>query len=264
MENEIWDFLALTAISENKTIIKTTKNILPNIFTWNFQFQKKNKKIIILGSSGTGKSQFTQSLEKKLLNVAMQEATYNTNNKEITINKEKIGFIDTIGQNNSASKIQEFIKIMEDDDFVGIINLVSNGYHHIYQNYEENLVFENNKIKKSFLEDNKNTEIEELNTWLPHLKDSKAKWIITLVNKADIWQKDKDNVIKHYKDKNGDYGKVFENHFQTNYFQKTHLVLPYISIVEPFYNKIFCSLGETAKYKLQNNFINELIKLIKQ
>ena len=90
---------------------------------------------------------------------------------------------------------------------------------------------------------------------VPFVELSNLKWIITLVNKADIWW-DKDLLeIENYYE-NGEYGKII------NKMNKplNHVVLPYCSTIEPFYGiKTSGRFGMTAKINLQTHFQSTLL-----
>ncbi|TAE46884.1 MAG: hypothetical protein EAZ06_06095 [Cytophagales bacterium] len=237
---------------------KKNWELVTNFFTK----KDKKRKIIILGSSGVGKSQFVQSLQPELPQIAVQKRTMGTVEKEASLQGQGIIFLDTAGQANLKIQIDEFQKTTTDDDYVGIINIVSYGYHYASTLDIEKDIFDGDKVKGSFLESSKERELEDIRRWLPFLEYSKVKWIITLVNKADIWWKEKTEVHQYYE--SGEYGKTFENHFQKNYFKKEHIILPYTAVIEPFYNRPNAGLlGDTAKNTLQTRFASELTRLIK-
>jgi hypothetical protein len=87
---------------------------------------------------------------------------------------------------------------------------------------------------------------------------SQTKWIITLVNKADIWQANRNEVIEYYK--NGEYAKAFENSRMT----QRHIMLPYCATIQSFMHQkqqdfLF---SDTEKYAMKQYFTETLIELL--
>ncbi len=229
-----------------------------------FKTKKNNFKIIVLGSSGVGKTQFIQSLHIDKPQNKVEKRTIDVVENEIKINEKGIILFDTAGQSEGNIQLDEFQKTTTDDSYIGIINVVAYGYHQYPDFNTETEVFDGDLVKKDYLKKQREIEIENIKNILPLLKFSKIDWIITLVNKADIWWKEKEEVYQYYENEETEYSKVFKNHFQQNYFRKNHLVLPYASIIEPFYDRPNAGLlGDTAKNKLQNHFLSELTRLIK-
>lgn len=84
-------------------------------------------------------------------------------------------------------------------------------------------------------------------------------WIITVVNKADIWFNKRDEILDYYQ-KDGNYSKSIFGDFST----RVRYVYPYCSIISPFCKKpMLLELGERTKLEMHNKLKDDLLRLIK-
>jgi len=216
---------------------------------------KSNKRILLFGSSGSGKSQFIESLNNSI-NTALR--THSTKTNKIPLANLPLKFIDTPGHDQYKFARREEIDKIIKSGVEGIINIVSYGYHETGE-VDGNTVFsEDGKIKVKYLESNKTYEKRQLAEWLPRISPNQnVKWIINLVTKADVWWDDKENVQLYYE--KGDYGKEFD---QYRKFMKV-INLPYCSLVKPFFGEVNSSkFGEQEKRILKSHLLNELIGIL--
>lgn len=134
--------------------------------------------------------------------------------------------------------------------------------------YEENpdvkisdIIHTTGDIKESFLEANRTAEIERLAEWLTNLEPNKdLKWIINLVNKADLWWDKADDVNEYYE--KGDYKIAFNSINAISQYTSV-LTIPYCSIIKPYFDiSTSGRFGENHKQGLHNNLINTLFGLL--
>lgn len=167
---------------------------------------KKKHKILVLGATGVGKSQLMNSLVNE-----MPQAISNMNRTEfkddiyLKISTNIFVFVDTPGQEHHKSRRMEAIRDAMKEGVEGIINVVSYGYHE--SRVGKNVVFDDKgKIKQEFLKERRKVEIDLLKEWTELLGDKEtSKWLITLVNKADLWWHDKEKILSYYE--TGQYSK---------------------------------------------------------
>jgi hypothetical protein len=216
---------------------------------------RENRKIIIFGISGAGKSQFINSLKKHL---DIPARTVTTDKIKHEIEDFPIIFMDTPGHSErSYQRNQEVTSIIK-NGCEGIINVVSNGYEENPNVDHDNIFTPTGEVKESFLKLNRKAEVERLAEWLPLIHPKNIGWIINLVNKADIWWDNSKEVNHHYA--NGDYSSAFKG-----IDSHTHVLnLPYCSLIKPYYDRISLGLfGEIQKEKLQHNLVHQLLNLLK-
>jgi ABC-type dipeptide/oligopeptide/nickel transport system ATPase component len=216
---------------------------------------RKNRKIVLFGISGAGKSQFINSLKKHL---EIPDRTLTTDKVKHEIEDFPIMFIDTPGHSERSFQRSQQITSIIKNGCEGIINVISNGYEE-NPNVDLNNIFSpNGEVKESFLKLNRKAEIERLAEWLPLIHPNNISWIINLVNKADIWS-DKFSDVNHHYTK-GEYYSAFKSiDAHTNV-----LTLPYCSLIKPYYNRNPLGLfGEIQKEQMQNNLIHQLLNLLK-
>jgi hypothetical protein len=113
---------------------------------------------------------------------------------------------------------------------VGIINVVSYGYHSLkISKYEEHKAFKagmkENDFLEKYIEERRDLEISFLNTLLDSISASSGPlWMITLVNKQDLWRDDGEDVKNHYTQ--GAYNdriEKFRNSIGKNNFQHDYV-----------------------------------------
>jgi len=214
-----------------------------------------NQKIAVFGISGAGKSQFINSLGDTL---EIPKRTIITDKYRYDLDKFPIEFFDTPGH---SARQQERKKVLTDiikDKFIGIINVVSYGYEE-NPDAELDIVFDSNKrVKDSFLSANRSAELERISEWLPSIETTKVKWVVNLVNKADIWWENQTEVNKYYSE--GHFDKAIKS--INNTISVFHI--PYCSIIQPYFEtNTSGKFGEIDKIGLHKNFLHLLLNLLK-
>lgn len=236
-----------TIIDEKKRSELTRKFLL---------LTRKNRKIVIFGISGAGKSQFINSLKR---NLAIADRTVTTDKIKHEIEDFPIVFIDTPGHSGrSYERKQELANIIK-NGVEGIINVTSYGYEENPDVELTDIFSPKDEVKESFLRLNRKSEIDRLSEWLPQIHPNQIGWIINLVNKADLWWGNITEVNDHYE--KGEYFSAFKS-----IDQYTHVVtMPYCSIIKPYYDKTTSGkFGEIQKLQMYNNLMHQLVNLLKE
>lgn len=168
---------------------------------------KKRSRVIVLGSTGVGKTNLLEALTKPLPKVidSINRSEFARKHK-VSITAEPFEFIDTPGQEFHDSRRMAAIRQAMARGPVGVLNVVSYGYHE-YAVARSDVFDGNGKIQSGFLDRHRRIEIETLNQWTALLGDTEtAKWLITVASKADLWWDERDAVMAHYT--KGDYFKA--------------------------------------------------------
>lgn len=223
----------------------------------NFYFRHPVR-VIVFGESGTGKTQFINSLLKD--NFKKGRTRLTERRRLVLKNGRKILFLDSPGHQTLKEQRYKLSECISKKKITGIINVVSFGYNE--SDTAENVkIFKvgTYEVKDEYLRDNRKREISQLDDWIRYINsDNKVKWIITIVNKADIWYDNKTNVITYYE--SGDYAKEIAalKHCCALY------TYPYCSVISPFGDKpMVISMGERQKIDMCNTLTSELINIIK-
>jgi hypothetical protein len=193
--------------------------------------------IVLCGTSGVGKSQFVKSMNERL---ARPIDTYDRTRKWIKIpadkHHEKLLFIDTPGQTGDTDqRAQAYLEAHRvKGGRYGVINVVANGFH-------EGTASEDHCIKKlkggfsvpsTFLKMSKQLEATAASEWAAELSD--AKWLITLINKADLWWTPFNfEAVKSQYGTNSRYWNALGPSWQ-----KKHAIIPYAATFKPFYDRV--------------------------
>lgn len=215
-------------------------------------------RVLVVGESGTGKSQFLLTICKKKEFVSDSTMISYPCQLELP-NGRMVEFIDTPGQQSLKPERKRSIKDIIRKKYSGIINLVCYGYQ-VTEETDASLVFQGDVIKESYLKENREKELKQLEEWLPEIdKDSNVKWVLTIINKADVWWEKRDEVIYYYK--NTKYGEKLKELLKVSITD----VLPYCSVINPFCHKpMKLIFGEKEKYTLHCHLCSELKNLTDQ
>src|SRR5687767_10616866 len=110
----------------------------------------------------------------------------------------RLTFVDTPGQELRESRRKSAVRDVMKEDALGVINLVSFGYHENAANLED-AIGPKGKISKEYLETSREKECRAVGEWI-HLLGSpdSTSWFMTVVNKADLWWDDRAEVLKYY------------------------------------------------------------------
>jgi hypothetical protein len=217
---------------------------------------RKNRKIVLFGLSGVGKTQFIRSLKK---NLNIPERTDVTEKTGYELDDFPIQFIDTPGHSERQVSRKNEINNIIKHGVEGIINVVSYGYEENPERKNDEIFDQNGKIKESFLKLNRKAELDRLSEWLSFLQPEGFDWIINLVNKADLWWDNPDEVLRYYK--SGDYN----DHFKSICQYRNVITLPYCSIIKPYYDTTTSGkFGDIQKVQMQAKLLHELLNLLKE
>ena len=109
------------------------------------------------------------------------------------------------------------------------------------------------------LRSNRKMELDQLEEWKDYVDaDSHVKWFITVVNKADIWYKDKKNTMDYYQ--GGDYFasvKELKHVCSLKFF-------PFCSIIAPFCGRTMeLVMSQKDQREMHREFFSGLSDLIK-
>lgn len=215
------------------------------------------KKVLVIGESGSGKSQFLATIQNRGLYIEHRTVV----DKEIKMtlaDGHVVVFVDVPGHHSSQEIRQRRINELNREKYDGIINVVCYGYQ-ITDAASEEQVFEagTDKVKAGFLNDNRKLELSQLDEWIGAItKDTGIKWVLTLINKADLWDVDKKIVTSYYEE--GEYDKKIS---KLKPLAKC-IVVPYCSVIGNFCNRHLSQIDEKGKLRLHNRMKENLLELI--
>ena len=191
-------------------------------------FRPKNR-VLVLGSTGVGKSQFLRSIPEYAAPPisAAARTEFRIVNK-FEINSKLFEFVDTPGQLEHKPIREDIIKEeIRRKHFKGVINCVSFGYHEYGEDIKK--VVNNGTVRDDYLIHHRQREIDLLREWAQLLS---TEWVMTVVTKADIWWNNKFAVGTYYA--SGPYRDRLRA-----LFARAHLIVrPYSSITSRFYDAI--------------------------
>lgn len=248
-----WGTIINGGVSAAKFISKeSNRNFFQKIY---YSLFRKKRKILILGASGSGKSQFIESL-KNSKGLVVVPRTHESESMKIDFFDYPIEVRDTPGHESKKE-----LRLIELDRLIlqpveGIINVVSYGFSEAPE-AGRNIAIKNKILDKDFIIKNREYEIEQINEWVNRVRPNRnVKWIITLVTKADLWWENYEEVNEHYT--NGSYGK------KINGLNIPMYTLPYCSIIKPFFKiQEKNTFGEVEKDALKNVFFKTVINILK-
>lgn len=225
---------------------------------WSIYYFRSPIKVILFGESGTGKSQLANCIIGN--NFLPKNRTRVLDLKTFTLpNGRRIKIIDTPGHKTYTSQRKDVCrKFIDKKKIKGIINIVSYGYHET-DVADEVKIFKTGtyEVKEEYLRENRKREIEQINEWIDYITHENVKWIITIVNKADIWYNDYNAVKDFYE--NGEYCNKLRGIERLC----QHHIFMYCSVISPFYDKPMTIIfGESKKKVMHDEMINGFLQII--
>jgi ABC-type dipeptide/oligopeptide/nickel transport system ATPase component len=219
----------------------------------------RRKEIYLFGTSGSGKSQFINSMQNS---IDIPEKTMHTKSIDIDLKNFFIRFKDTPGHDNAPDRKKAYQNIIK-NNAEGIIHFVTYGYDERNDADKSVALDHFGNINEAFLASNRMQEIQRLREWSTIIseqneaKKSKGsvKWILLIVNKADVWWDKKEIVEQHY----SEYVEELEK-----LGIQVRLYL-YCGIIRSFFKtKQSNRFGENDKTRLHDRLIKELLYLLNQ
>lgn len=190
-----------------------------------------NHKVLCLGETGVGKTSVLQSLRE--LNPALihyEDRTEYRVPERIKISKTLFEFIDLPGQASQQSERLREIALASTREKIGIINITAAGYHE-HKGGPASAFPRGKTVSRKFLDLNKRNEIVALQEWASVLGgDGSLRWLITVVNKADLWWSQRVPIMQYYT--KGEYDKFLG---EARDLRKT--VVPYSAVRKKFYDR---------------------------
>lgn len=202
-------------------------------YAWNRCFSKKIR-VLVYGDSGVGKTQFLNTLTGK--NVYTVQRTRAVQKFTLTLSDGKVvEFLDTPGHQTAGVIRGGTLDEMTRGKIDGIINLVDFGYQdsdELQKNPDRVFNVDTKEVKESFLNENRKLEMSRTEEFVGRIIPGvKIDWIITVINKADVWFAEKEDVYKHYTE--GEYGRLLSSLIHS---VKLY-TLPFCSVITPFANR---------------------------
>ncbi|MEU2582548.1 GTPase domain-containing protein [Streptomyces avermitilis] len=223
-------------------------------------FFKKRDKILVLGSTGTGKTNLISSLGAVTghVNAIPRDArTQTAESHRVRLENRPLLVVDTPGQALHAPQREEAIRdAMKGEGLVRVINVVANGFHEFATSASS--AVENGKPREEFLQQQRSTEIDSLKSWVPLLGDRfQTAWVLTVVNKADLWWERRDAVMDQYRA--GPYADAI----RASDSRLKHAVLPYCSVIHRFYGeaRLPGEFDDENRLAITSHFLRELVVL---
>lgn len=254
----IWETIKLL-----KYVIKVNDYGKYISYFFNYYFSKPTN-VIIFGISGAGKSEFIRSLlEQKVGLVSEPRTRFNIEKRFTLKNGEKIRFYDVPGHSSSKQQRQEMIELIAKKKIKGIINVTTYGYNDVEEAKDISIfkVGDSNPpiVKSEYLNKNRLRELEQTKEWIDFITSTnRIEWVITVVNKADVWYREKREVLDYYES-----GTYYENFTKSIERVCKTCVFPYCSILSPFANKpMILDFSERDKVKLHKDLKDNVLKLI--
>lgn len=220
--------------------------------------------VLVYGESGAGKTQFLN----KLCHINPSEAervpprTRDFRYYSLVLpDGHIIDFVDIPGHKVYKSIREDVRNKIRNGEICGLINVVANGYLYADE-VDDKTVFRgnSNEVKSTFIKNNLKKELEQISEWKDCIGcDSAVDWVVTIVNKADIWFNQKDSVLEYYT--SGIYHKTISD---LQHSCSLH-VLPCCSIINPLGGRpMQVCIGDKEKHEFFEEIRDSITKLVYQ
>lgn len=189
-------------------------------------------RVIVVGSTGAGKTQLIDSLSDLLPPaISYLDRTGFASSDDLQVGKQFFRVWDTPGQASFAGERSTTIRAVSSKPF-GVINVVAYGYHE-YRADLTTLTDSTGQVRGDYLKRHRELEIKQLRSIIPHLVGNpNLRWFLTVVAKADLWWDEKDTVLDYY-----ERGKYADAYGPLGWLGGP-VVLEHCSVMHPFYNRV--------------------------
>lgn len=204
--------------------------------------------IAVYGDSGVGKTQFLRTITGNNSYLTVNERTRNLERHKMTLRTgRKIMLIDISGHASNKASRDKVLNDITRGKIQGLINVVNYGYQDselLQKDPSQAFKVGSSEVKPEYLRENRKREIQRTEEFVDRINsDVKLKWIITVINKADIWHKDRQQVEDYYK--SGDYNNTISSLNKACSLQ----IRCFCSVITPFGNREMpLSYSEQDKY----------------
>ena len=228
-------------------------------YFWN-KFIRRPVKVLLYGDSGVGKTQFLNTLTGN--NIYSTQRTRVTQKRKLILSSgRKIIFLDTPGHQSAEMHRGEILNQISRGKIRGVINVVNYGYQdslELQEHPDTAFNVDTKEVKLSFLKENRKLEITRTKEFISRITPNiKLDWVITVINKADIWYSNKEEVYNYYS--KGEYGKELAKLMHS----VTLFTVPFCSVITPFANReMRLIFSEREKKTLFDNITVHLENLV--
>jgi energy-coupling factor transporter ATP-binding protein EcfA2 len=215
---------------------------------------RRKIKVLVLGSSGTGKSQLIKSLQAMLPEaIDRWNRTAAATSLKVSLHGSLFLFQDTPGEVGlQFERLRAIMDAMKGVDI--IINVVAFGFHE-YRGLASDALDADLKPRAEWLSRHRELEIQQILEWEPFLGgEHTTKRIITVVNKADLWWDNQLAVMDHYE--KGSYALALAGSKRLS-----PIVKEYCSVMKQYYGQSPLSghFDDSQRGKLRSNLVATLL-----
>ncbi len=215
---------------------------------YEFVAEWKRQTVLVLGFSGAGKTsmlQYTFGIIEP--EVDRERPTAEVRLYMLRLGQAKFRASDTPGHPILRHRLDQEIARLVRGDYQGVIDVVAYGYNqskhlsYLAQGVEQASLEDYNRyrpltaagsVNPDYLKRERELELDYLRSWANLVgTQSKLKWVITVVNKADLWRRQMEKVLNHYQG-DGEYAAIIKSEFP----DIQHDVCPLNCSVQGFYD----------------------------
>lgn len=222
-----------------------------------YAFKKKHK-ILVLGSTGVGKTNLLESLTTLTPDaIHYMNRTEFAEKHQIRIAKEPFLFQDTPGELGKAPRRMKAVREALSTPIAGVINVVAYGYHE-HRTFDGNIFDKDGKPTEAYLEQQRAVEVAALGEWVDLLGDQQhIGWAITVITKADLWWDRRDEVFKFYSE--GPYAKSLGT-----LSKMAPSVIEYSSVFHKFFDRTPLSgeFDDKDRQRARSNLLRTLLESV--
>lgn len=219
---------------------------------------KKKHRILVLGSTGVGKTNLIESLKE----ITTPPIDRKTRTEIATRHKLEVAdnlfeFIDTPGQELHASARQDEYREALKSGVSAIMNVVAYGYHE-YGIDRKSAITKAKSARASFVTAHRNVEMNALDEWAYLLAtEDVTKWLLTVVTKADLWWDKRTGVLKHYR--SGPYYQRLRKNTDLD-----HTVIEFCAVFHKFFGvaPLSGSFDDEDRHRARRHLLETLLAAI--
>ena len=212
-----WGKIRKIVLEAAPAVYRSTRDLILKL-----KLESLGAKILVVGNTGTGKTALVRNL---LASEPLPEPPdESTKYSEEIIGKNNVILVDTPGNRPFVSELNKQLEQVGAGRFLGVLNVVAAGYNDsLARSVKEDdtpAYLDDGSLNESFLREWRDDDLKFLNDWFLSQRwlQGRVGWMITAINKYDLWNADESNVMAYY-GKEGEYGKKIADIIgRANYF----------------------------------------------
>jgi hypothetical protein len=217
----------------------------------------KRHSIVVMGSTGVGKSQLIKSLSVEIGEAIKSfERTQFVERHKLNVGGTHFEFIEAPGDEYKADHRREAIRLASSKGSRLALNIVADGHHEYTHLTPSNAIDKDGHVSQDYLNEHRAIELRYLEDFCSNAVGLRGiQTVLTVISKADIWWDNSEEVLSRYRI--GPYAEVI------GAAGARHGVVGYSSVSHRLYGRglLAQTFDDEVRQSLRTRFFSTLLQL---